>query len=165
VQRFLTRRDQEAFLALYRAHTPYLFRLTLRLCAGHREQAQDALQDAWLRAAQALAGFRWGARLRTWLAGIVINCCREQRRRAQREGPSPEGGPVQPAFGLRLDLEAAVLALPDGLRDVLVLHVVEGYTHEEIGRLLGIAAGTSKTRLFDARAALRRRLAREGAVS
>jgi RNA polymerase sigma-70 factor, ECF subfamily len=166
VRRFLGARDESAFLALYRAHTPYLFRLAVRLCGGRGDAAQDALQDAWLRAARALGDFRWTARLRTWLAGIVINCCREQRRRAGRRAPVAEPAPFQPLEAARLDLEAAVLSLPDGLRDVLVLHVIEGYTHEEIGGLLGIAAGTSKTRLFDARAALRRRLAGgEGAVS
>jgi RNA polymerase sigma-70 factor (ECF subfamily) len=166
VDRFLAGREEGAFLAIYRAHSSYLFRLAVRLCGGRREAAQDAVQDAWLRAAQALPRFRWGSRLRTWLAGIVVNCCREQRRRAERGVPADGPASVQPADAARLDLEAAVLSLPDGLREVLVLHVIEGYTHEEIGGLLGIAAGTSKTRLFDARAALRRRLARdEGAVS
>jgi RNA polymerase sigma-70 factor, ECF subfamily len=166
VERFLASREESAFLAIYRAHAGYLFRLAVRLCGGRRDAAEDALQDAWLRAARGLRDFRWGARLRTWLAGIVINCCREQRRRAAREAPVPEPTPLEPGVGARLDLEAAVLSLPEGLRDVVVLHVIEGYTHEEIGGLLGIAAGTSKTRLFDARAALRRRLARdEGAVS
>ncbi|MGE0455416.1 MAG: RNA polymerase sigma factor [Vicinamibacteria bacterium] len=164
VDRFLTKRDEAAFRAIYRAHTGYLFGLAVRLCGGRHDIAQDAVQDAWLRAALALPGFRWGSRLRTWLGGIVVNCCREQRRRAEREPPVVEdaGQSMEP---LRLDLEAAVRALPDGLREVLVLHAIEGYTHEEIGGLLGIAAGTSKSRLFDARVALRRRLAREGGGS
>lgn len=164
VHRFLTHRDEAAFRAIYRAHTGYLFGLAVRLCGGRHDAAQDAVQDAWLRAAVALNGFRWGSRLRTWLAGIVVNCCREQRRRAQREAPAAAES-VQPSEPLRLDLEAAVLALPDGLREVLVLHAIHGYTHEEIGSLLGIASGTSKSRLFDARVALRRRLAREGGRS
>ncbi len=166
VDRFLTRRDEAAFRAIYRAHTGYLFGLAVRLCGGRHDVAQDAVQDAWLRAALALQGFRWGSRLRTWLGGIVVNCCREQRRRAEREAPVVEDSDSgHPSEALGLDLEAAVLALPDGLREVLVLHAIHGYTHEEIGGLLGIAIGTSKSRLFDARAALRRRLAREGGCS
>ena len=157
VDRFLARGEEAAFRMLYRRHAEYLFRLAVRLCGGRRDTAEDALQEAWLRAAQLLPRFRWESRLRTWLGGIVVNCCREQRRRSAREvgEPSPEQPPGQAAD---LDLESAVLELPDGLREVLVLHAIEGYTHEEIGSLLGIAAGTSKSRLFDARAALRRRL-------
>ena len=59
---------------------------------------------------------------------------------------------------LRMRLEAAIDGLPEGMRRVLVLHDVEGYTHEEIGELLGIAAGTCKSQLFKARAKLRARL-------
>jgi len=65
------------------------------------------------------------------------------------EGPSP---------ALRLDLERAVAALPEGARHVFVLHDVEGYRHEEIGELLGIAVGTSKAQLFRARRLLREML-------
>ena len=156
--RFVRRRDEGAFRDLYRAHTPYLLCLALRLTGGRREDAEDAVQEAWLRATKALPAFRWESRLRTWLGGIVINCCREQQRRAGRDeapGVAIEG---QPSTGVAEDLEAAVRGLPDGLREVLVLHLLEGYTHQEIGGLLGIAEGTSKSRLFDARRALQRRL-------
>jgi RNA polymerase sigma-70 factor (ECF subfamily) len=173
VGRFLARREEAAFRELYRAHTPYLFRLALRLCGGRRAEAEDAVQDAWLRAARALASFRWGSRLRTWLGGIVVNCCREQRRRAARfERAQPEPPPAaEPSAAeppaAAVDVEAALAALPEGLREVLVLHVIEGYTHEEVAGLLGIAPGTSKSRLFDARVLLRRRLGErnEGAAS
>ena len=158
VERFLRGGEEAAFRALYRAHTGYLWRLAARLCGTRNDSAEDALQEAWLRAARALPNFRWESRLRTWLGGIVVNCCREQRRRAARADPAPEPVLVRPNELARLDLEAALLSLPDGLREVLVLHAIEGYTHEEIGGLLGIAAGTSKSRLFDARAAIRRRL-------
>jgi RNA polymerase sigma-70 factor (ECF subfamily) len=157
VERFLARGEEAAFRALYHAHCGYLFRLAMRLCGGRREQAEDAVQEAWLRAAQMLARFRWESRLRTWLAGILINCCREERRRSAR--PLHDGFAARGRDEQLLDLEAAVRELPDGLREVLVLHSIEGYTHEEIGSLLGIAAGTSKSRLFDARAVLRDRLA------
>jgi RNA polymerase sigma-70 factor (ECF subfamily) len=156
--RFLQRRDEGAFRNLYRAHTPYLLCLALRLSGGSREDAEDAVQETWLRATRALPSFRWESRLRTWLSGILINCCREQQRRATRDERSEPAREASPHAGTSLDLETAVSGLPDGLREVLVLHVIEGYTHEEIGGLLGIAEGTSKSRLFDARLALRRRL-------
>ena len=156
-ERFLKTGDELAFRALYRAHTPYLLRFALRLSGGRREEAEDAVQETWLRAAKSLSGFRWGSSLRTWLSGITVNCCHEQRRRAARdERPDPRPF-AQTPVSVAMDLETAVLGLPDGLREVLVLHVIEGYTHEEIGTLLGIAAGTSRGRLFDARLALRKR--------
>jgi RNA polymerase sigma-70 factor (ECF subfamily) len=59
-----------------------------------------------------------------------------------------------------VDLEAAIAALPAGYRAVLVLHDVEGFTHAEIARQLGLAVGTSKSQLFAARRAVRHRLER-----
>ena len=58
-----------------------------------------------------------------------------------------------------MDIKAAIARLPDGYRTVLVLHDIEGYTHEEIGRMLGVASGTSKAQLFSARRAMRQLLA------
>ena len=73
----------------------------------------------------------------------------------------PEVVPVAPDVGdvlLERKLEAALDRLPDGMRKVLILHDVEGYTHEEIGTALGVTAGTSKSQLFKARAKMRRML-------
>jgi RNA polymerase sigma-70 factor (ECF subfamily) len=84
------------------------------------------------------------------------------RRRSRRRtsdldsAPEPAAGPSPD--GERVDLERAIATLPDGSRAVLVLHDVEGFTHEEIGRRLKIAVGTSKSQLFAARRALRARL-------
>lgn len=119
------------------------------------------MQDTWLRATARLAEFRGDASLRTWLAGFTINCCRERWRR--REPPLPAGGP-QPAWSdpvvERLDLERAIAELPDGHREVFVLHDLEGYTHEEIAERLGVVPGTSKSQLSRARGALRSHMTR-----
>jgi RNA polymerase sigma-70 factor (ECF subfamily) len=162
VRSYLDRRSEEAFRRLYRAHTPYLYGLALRLVGARREAADDALQETWIRAAERLGGFAWRSSLRTWLGGILVNCCREQLRR-RPAGPAPAGRFPRPAVDDhaadgRLDLERLVAALPDGQREVLVLFGVEGYTHEEIAHHLGIAPGTSKSRLFEARRTLQRRL-------
>jgi RNA polymerase sigma-70 factor, ECF subfamily len=170
VKSYLENRSESAFRALYRAHTPYLFCLALRMCRGDRQEAEEAVQEGWIRAAQRLAGFRGDSTLRTWLAGIVINCSRERRRhwrhRLADPEPEPRSGPAleprnstpAPSPGVRVDLGRLVAALPDGQREVLVLFDVEGYTHQEIAASLGIAPGTSKSRLFEARRALRRSL-------
>ena len=158
VERFLTTRADDAFRALYRLHSPYLFCLAMRVSGGRRGEAEEALQEAWIRAARKLPEFRWRSALRTWLGGFVVNCCREQRRRRPEPvEPDPdEPVAVEPSPDGRLDLDRLLAALPDRQRTVLVLHAIEGYTHEEIGGLLGIAPGTSKSRLFEARRALQK---------
>ena len=80
------------------------------------------------------------------------------RWEVQPEDGVPEGWRPPPMHGERIDLERAVALLPAGYRTVLILHDVEGYTHEEIGEMLGVATGTSKSQLSFARRALRRML-------
>lgn len=165
VKSYLLGRSEEAFRLLYRAHTPYLFCLALRLSGGRPDEAEDVLQETWIRAAQRMDAFRWQSSLRTWLAGFVINCCRELRRRrpsAFRDLSAPTPDRQSPCPTGVLDLDRLVAALPDGQREVLVLFDVEGYTHEEIAQRLDIARGTSKSRLFEARRTLRRAMT-EGA--
>jgi RNA polymerase sigma-70 factor (ECF subfamily) len=155
-----TQGDERAFRNLYRRHTPALYAFACRLMGGESSEVEDIVQDAWLRAVRGLGDFGWRSSLRTWLSSIVLNCCRERWR--ERPETSAEGLDA-PAVGgdlhLRMDLEAALAGLPPGYRAVLILHDVEGYTHDEIGERLGIQAGTSKSQLFHARRALREKLA------
>jgi len=165
VARFLATRDEEAFRTLYRAHTPYLWSLALRLCGGREPEAEEIVQEAWIRVAARLERFAWGSALRTWMAGVLINCWRERRRKIEWTEALPDelaAEPPWPATVGRLDLERAIAGLPEGNRAVLVLFEIEGFTHEEIGDLLGIAAGTSKSRLFFARRAVRESLGGQG---
>ncbi len=164
VKSYLLGRSEEAFRLLYRAHTPYLFCLALRLSGGRPDEAEDVLQEAWIRAAQRMDAFRWQSSLRTWLAGFVINCCREYRRRrpsALQDPSIPAPDRQTPCPTGALDLDRLVAALPAGQREVLVLFDIEGYTHKEIARRLDIALGTSKSRLFEARRTLRGALNKE----
>ncbi|MGH7571410.1 MAG: RNA polymerase sigma factor [Gemmatimonadota bacterium] len=160
VTAFLKARSERVFRILFQRHTPYVLGLLLRVSGGARDEAEDVLQETWLRAVRGLPGFRWESSLRTWLAGIAIRCWSEQARkkRAMAE-PAPDNGPADQAARdlsiVRVDLERAVRRLGDDRRAVLVLHDVEGYTHEEIAGMLGIEPGTSKSRLHRARRALR----------
>jgi RNA polymerase sigma-70 factor (ECF subfamily) len=159
VQAVAVSADEAAFRALYRRHTPALYAFACRLMGGESAEVDDIIQDAWLRAVRGMGDFGWRSSLRTWLSSIVLNCCRER----WRERPdSPDVSADTPAksgdLNLRMDLEAALAALPPGYRAVLILHDVEGYTHDEIGERLGIQPGTSKSQLFHARRALRERL-------
>jgi RNA polymerase sigma-70 factor (ECF subfamily) len=153
--------DEEAFRHLYRRHTPAMYAAALRLLARRRSDADDAIQEAWLRAVRGLAGFRGESALRTWLVGIAIRCALEAGRRS---APAPvldiDRLVITPALP-PIDLEAAVAALADGYRQVFILHDLYGYTHAEIAALVGIDEGTSKSQLSRARAALRRWFARD----
>ena len=152
--------DELAFRQLYGRHTPRLYLLVLRFLGGAEADAEDVVQDTWLKATERLGTFRWEASFGSWLSAIGLNVARESlRKRGRREeqwsdesdyaGPAPRDK-VDP-----LDLERAIRKLPDGYRTVLLLHDVEGYRHEEIAEQLGISAGTSKSQLFHARRAMR----------
>jgi len=158
----IQRGDEAAFRMLYRRHTPAVYRFVLRLVGGNQQEAEDILQETGLRAARGLEGFRWKSALRSWLTGIALNRVRELARKKKRslvevdvewEVPVPARDP-----GHRVDLERALELLPPGFRTVLVLHDVEGFTHQEIGERLGITDGTSKSQLHGARKAMRRLL-------
>lgn len=164
VARFLRASDEDAFRQLYRRHTPALYLLALRLLGPRGGEAEDVVQETWVRAARNLRSFAWSSSLRTWLCGIVVNRCREVARRGRREQRAlsgwPDGVRYASAWPARtLAVERAIAALPDGRREVLVLHDICGYTHAEIGRMLEISEGTSKSQLHDARRSLQQSLA------
>ena len=159
--------DREAFERLYRANSGRVFALCIRM-VGDRSNAEELTQDVFVRAWGKLSQFRGDASFSTWLhrlaVNVVLNARKQQgRHRARHEEMDGESDTfAQPGLsvpGTRLDLEAAIATLPPGARKVFVLHDVEGYTHEEIATTLGIPVGTSKARLFDARAKLRLALA------
>jgi len=157
-EQFLRNRDEVAFLALYRLHTPALYRIAYRILPDS-QRASEIVQDTWIRATEKLRYFRWESSLATWLAGIVINRSREEIRRRAAEPQSSHdlaelvtaGSPVPQ----RLDLDRAIAQLADGYREVLLLHDVEGYTHEEIAQALEIEPATSRSQLTRARSAMR----------
>jgi len=171
VRRFLDRRDEQSFRLLYRAHAVAMLAVAVRFLGGERADAEDVVQEAWIQAAERLPSFRWESALRTWLVGIVVNCARNRLRRSATvaarevelasiaELPAP---PHVTAHVARIDLERAIAELPDGYHDVLILHDVFGYTHDEIGVMLGVESGTSKSQLARARMSLRRRLNEKG---
>ncbi len=158
VQRFLRTRGEDAFDALYEAHTPALYALAMRLTGGDQSEAEDLVQESWVRAVRALSSFHAKAALRSWLCGVLVNVRGARMRADWRTVDAPGLDPVAHSNGPddTLDLERAIGTLPEGARDVFVLHDVYGYTHREIAEMLSIVEGTSKSQLTRARALLRR---------
>jgi RNA polymerase sigma-70 factor (ECF subfamily) len=168
VSRFLARRDERAFNALYRRHTPRMYGLALRLAGGDEPDASEIVQEAWTRAVSRLDTFRGESRLSSWLCGICANVWREHLRRRRPEvtlelvpggGGEGAGGrrPPAPAYD-PIDVRRALEKLAPGYRAVIVLHGIYGYSHAEVAEMLGISGGTSKSQLLRGRRALRHAL-------
>src|SRR5262245_5731350 len=160
--------DVDAFEVLYRRHAPRVYSLACRM-AGSPEEGEDLLQEIFLQVHRKLASFRHEATLGTWLYRLAMNQCldfvrsRSGRARGLTESFAEDGTnePVAPPETPveRLDTERAVQQLPDGYRAAFVLHDIEGLDHKQIGQMLGISEGTSRSQVFKARMKLRTLLA------
>jgi len=159
--------DRLAARELYDAHAPRVFRLAFRL-TGESELARELTQETFIRAFAQLGRFRGESALSTWLhrvtVSVVSNAMRKVKRFRARETDLDEATPMAAETpradpDLRDKLHRAIDELPEIYRVTLVMHDVEGYTHEEIANVLGVAEGTCKSRLSVARAQLREKLA------
>jgi RNA polymerase sigma-70 factor (ECF subfamily) len=156
--------DVRAFERLYRAHLPRVHGLVRRMTAGR--DADELTQDVFVRVWQKLSSFRGESAFGTWLhrlaANVVIERFRTEATRRQRHVDGEEIFETLPALrrtgDLAMDLDVALTKLPDGAREIFVLHDVEAYKHGEIAELLGISPGTSKAQLHRARMMLRKQL-------
>jgi RNA polymerase sigma-70 factor (ECF subfamily) len=156
--------DVRAFEDLYRTHLPRVHALVCRMTAGR--DAEELTQDVFVRAWQKLATFRGEASFSTWLHRLAVNVVIERfrtdsaRRARLHDGEEIFETLAAPAQtrDIGMDFEAALEKLPDGAREIFVLHDVEGYKHHEIATLLEISSGTSKAQLHRARMMLRRHL-------
>lgn len=160
--------DVPAFEVLYRRHVSRVHGAVWRLSGMNHARAEELTQEAFVRAWQKLAGFRFESAFSTWLHRLAVNVALMDLRARDPED-TVENDVLEAAFdpltpfcaGERADLERAVASLPPRARAVLVLHDVEGWKHEEIGRELGMAVGSSKAQLHRARGLLRKRLGDE----
>jgi RNA polymerase sigma-70 factor (ECF subfamily) len=162
--------DDDAFAAfeeLYATHGRRLKSVAMNLL-GNVADAEDAVQDAFLKAYRARGAYKGDAAPFTWLYRILVNSCLDlgRRKKRRREDPEPEAPlDLRPAAAsdhpLRLALETSVARLAPRLRAVFLLAEVEGFTHREIAEILEIAEGTSKSDLFQAKRQLQRMLREE----
>ena len=156
--------DVDAFGIVYRVHAPAIHALCRRML-GNEQDARDALQDVFVRAWEKLGSFRGESALRTWLHRLGINVILERLRAGRRDAlrfddqagdVAPSGSTPAERAEAAIDVAAALDRLPNGARIVLVLHDIEGYSHEEIAAMTGIAPGTSRAQLWRARRHLSR---------
>ena len=157
-----------AFEALYRRHAGRVHGTIARLLGGRSGRTEELAQDAFVRAWQALPNYRFESAFSTWLHRVAANTALMALRAARSR---PQEGEDELAMerastpdtaghltALAMDLERAVATLPPRARAVLVLHDVEGWTHEDIATELGMAVGSSKAQLHRARGLLRAKL-------
>jgi RNA polymerase sigma-70 factor (ECF subfamily) len=153
--------DTAAFERLYHRHLNRVHGLARWLVGP--DEAEDAVQDVFIRMWEKLSQFEGRSAFSTWLHRLAVSVMlrrretrgiREKRHVAGEE--SYQALPAVPATpDLRVAIEAAVDRLPDGAREVFVLHDMEGYRHEEIGQMLGVTSGTSRSQLHRARMILK----------
>jgi RNA polymerase sigma-70 factor, ECF subfamily len=179
-ERALARRattgDSGAFEQLYRAHSPRVFALCLRM-SGSRQRAVELTQDVFVHVWERLGSWRGESALSSWIHRVTVNLVLsnvrgEQRRQKHEVSETDDGrehavnsklstadspgrraeGSVRPAsVHEAIDLERAIAALPNGARTVFVLHDIEGYQHDEIAKMTGTAEGTCRAQLHRAR--------------
>jgi RNA polymerase sigma-70 factor, ECF subfamily len=153
--------DAEAFERVYRRHVTRIHTLCRRMVG--ESEAEQVTQDVFVRAWEKLDRFGGKSAFGTWLYRLAINVCLGERERSSKRAFRFGGDEavVERTAGRRshpeerMDLMRAIDRLPAGAKEVFVLHDVEGYKHREIAELLGVAVGTSKSQLHEARMSLR----------
>ena len=162
--------DMAAFEELYRDHHRRVYSICLRMTRNASE-AEDLTQDIFVQLFRKLKTFRGDSSFTTWLHRLTVNqVLMHFRKRAARPNETTDDGALPHESKLsiensahasvldRISLNEALHKLSPGYRTVLIMHDVEGYEHDQIGKILGVAVGTSKSQLHKARHKLRRLL-------
>jgi RNA polymerase sigma-70 factor (ECF subfamily) len=161
-----------AFEQLYRRYSRFVFSLCLRIVKNDSE-AEDLTQEAFLLLFRKIHTFRGDSKFSTWLHRLTINVALMRLRKKKHPEVSLDaplepgeedskplvelGGPDLRLSGMvdHMNLSRAIEQLPEGYKEVFLLHDVEGYEHHEVARILGCSTGNSKSQLFKARLRLR----------
>lgn len=168
VRRYLSG-DAGAFGTLVERHERRMYNLALRM-TGREEDARDATQDAFLTALRKLSSFRGEAAFTTWMHRVTVNACYDLLRKRQRAplldrapeddrraGLEPPPAPDHAATSdLSIDVQRALLEVPEDFRAVMILHDVQDLPYEQVAAIVGVPVGTVKSRLHRGRVALAR---------
>ncbi|MEM6318358.1 MAG: sigma-70 family RNA polymerase sigma factor [Bacteroidota bacterium] len=151
---------------LYEQYKVPLFTICLRY-SRDRSEAEDMLQEGFIKIFKDLKQFEGRSEVGNWMKKVMVNTALQYLRKWKKDWLHSDTQAYQEVFqseetvfhklGLE-ELTRLIQKLPDGYKVVFNLFVVEGYSHREIAELLGISENTSKTQLFKAKAALRKRL-------
>ncbi|HEY2866371.1 MAG TPA: sigma-70 family RNA polymerase sigma factor [Pyrinomonadaceae bacterium] len=171
--RFAATGDLAAFELIYQRYNRRTYSLTLRM-TGSQTEAEDLTQEVFIQLFRKIGSFRGDSAFSTWLHRLTVNqVLMHFRRRSYKNEKTSEDGemPEQTVHGTsnpnkmpvvdRIALKKAISELPNGYRNVFLLHDVEGFEHEEVARHMGISVGTSKSQLHKARLRLRALLAKQ----
>lgn len=162
--------DMVAFEEIYQRHHRRVYSICLRMLQNAFE-AEDLTQDVFIQLYRKIGSFRGDSAFTTWLHRMTVNQVLMHFRKRNvkfekttEEGETPDqvvvgtGDPERMPIVDKIALENAIEQLPDGYKNVFVLHDVEGFEHEEVARILGCSVGTSKSQLHKARLKLRKLL-------
>ncbi len=183
VVRRVQRGDTDAFEMLVAAYEKNVFNVALQM-TGNREDAQDMTQEAFIKAYSSLSTFRGDSKFSSWLYRIVSNVCLDFKRRQSRRPSSSLTVEDDEGENIQLDIadesqspeallerkmtreavRAGLQQLPDEQRQILLLREIQGLSYEEIGEVMGLEAGTVKSRIFRARKKLCAFLLKDGNI-
>lgn len=165
--------DMAAFEEIYKRHHRRVYSICLRMLQNTSE-AEDLTQDVFIQLYRKIGSFRGDSAFTTWLHRMTVNqVLMHFRKRTVRyekttdEGETPDqvvtgtADPGRMRIVDKIALESAITQLPDGYKNVFVLHDVEGFEHEEVARILGCSVGTSKSQLHKARLKLQKLLGKK----
>ncbi len=153
------RGDLKAFESLYTVHSARMKSLAFHLL-GNRSDAEDTVQEAFLKVYRALNSFEGNSSISTWIYRILLNCCYDALRKRQRlaeDSAKPEI-PSDPKLPLKIALERALDLIGERQRLVFLMFEAEGLRHSEIAAILQVPEGTSRSWLFEAKCQLKRLL-------
>jgi RNA polymerase sigma-70 factor, ECF subfamily len=158
------RGNLRAFERLYELHAGRMKSVAFHML-GSRPDAEDAVQEAFMKVHRAVHGFEGNSSLATWIYRILLNCCYDALRRRQRR--AEEQAPAQfraesSKVPLKIALERALGLLNERQRTVFLMFEVEGLKHSEIAGILEVPEGTSRSWLFEAKSQLKRLLMEAG---
>ncbi|HEX4169149.1 MAG TPA: RNA polymerase sigma factor [Bryobacteraceae bacterium] len=154
------RGNVRAFESLYKLHSARMKSLAFQLL-GSRADAEDTVQEAFLKVYRGARGFEGNSSLSTWIYRILLNCCYDALRKRQRlaeDGPKTEIR-ADDKLPLKVALKRALDLIGDRQRLVFLMFEVEGLKHSEIAAILQVPEGTSRSWLFEAKSQLKRLLA------